>query len=115
MTPSEFARRYGRIQHLARINPQRAAKCRKALVKRARARPEVLRSTAVAYRMPTGIACVRFRYRAEAAARAELARISEYSKRLRQPNRAYPCVLCKAWHLAVETWSDEHARPHDGA
>ena len=115
MTPSEFARRYGRIQALARHNPQRANKCRKALIKRAGARAVVLRDMPVAYRMRTGIACVRFRYRTEEAARAELARIAEHSKRLRQPNRAYPCVLCCAWHLAVETWSDEHARPHPGA
>ncbi len=117
MNPSEFARRHGRIAHLSRNNPKRAAKCRKALAKRAGAVPIANGHGYVfAYKLPEGVACVCYRYRDEAAAIDELARIWDAPARSYTPNHSFFCPHCKAFHLGRGDYRGLiHARKNAGA
>lgn len=114
MRAGEFARRAARIQqehvHGRRRGRHFHKKAMRALIKRADAALIVPRGHVVGYRMTGGgVACVKQRFRSEAAAGAELVRITRHASHGYIPVRSYLCDWCGGWHLT----SRQRRTPND--
>lgn len=100
MRASEFARRAGRIESASGRGRRFRRRAMRALVKRAGAARIVPNGNRVGHRLPDGsVACLKKRYRTEAAAADELSRIRTHARGDYVPARAYECEWCGGWHL----------------
>jgi len=99
MNAAEFARRRARIERFA-LKTRRYRAMMRSLMKRSRAIPILAFGRLVGWRLPDGsVACVKQRFRTQAAALLELSGIARTSSHSYIPVRAYQCEWCGGWHL----------------
>lgn len=100
MTPAEFSRRRGRIEHDHTKPQQWKQRALRRLVIEARAVVVVCSGRMQGWQMANGkMVCVKQRYKNEETAQQYLSMIRACGTHDAKPNRAYHCPYCAGWHL----------------
>jgi hypothetical protein len=100
MNASTFARYVERIERRMHGKPARQLKAIRSMARRERAAMVFANGKLVGFRLRDGsMVCRKHRYRDEAAALVDLARIAYTSTSSKVPVRAYRCGECHGWHL----------------
>lgn len=106
MTPSEFARKLGRIEHFDRY--EAAERSWRSITWKARARKRLIREAGAevvpgGWRLATGRhVCRKVRYKSEAHALHALRCCTIAPTPKRNESRAYHCPRCNGWHLTSD-------------
>lgn len=105
MNAAQFARHRARLE---REHHGRGKKFRKGLahlIRDARAALVVMERKVVGYRLPNGeMVCIKHRYRDEAEAAADVARIQAANVMgERAPQRVYWCMHCRGFHTTSQS------------
>lgn len=103
MRPAEFSRKRALIDQRLKYARQRT-RAMARLVHEANASLIVVNGKVAGYRLPGGeVVCMKRRYKSKPQAELELQLMHACNNdQHRVPVRAYPCDLCKGWHLTSQ-------------
>lgn len=100
MNAATFARFMEKIERRMHGKPGRQLKAIRSMARRERAALVFTNGKLIGFRLRDGsMVCRKRRYRDEAAALVDLARIIYTSTSSKVPVRAYRCENCAGWHL----------------